>query len=156
MFTLTIGGESQVEKNNSNFTNSSFFLIFSKLNNKIPSKLKILFGIFFWTILILKIFGFNVLSIFLTKSYILKIISYTLLSLVISFNLLNLYILHRFSTRKIKISEIFPEFIIKWLKEISEMSSNKAGIKEFKTNCYIEITVYITLMLLTIIITNLL
>jgi hypothetical protein len=32
MFTLTIGGESQVENNNSNLNNSSLFLFLSNLN----------------------------------------------------------------------------------------------------------------------------
>lgn len=32
MFTLTIGGESQVANNNSNLINGSFFLILSNLN----------------------------------------------------------------------------------------------------------------------------
>ena len=36
------------------------------------------------------------------------------------------------------------------------MSTTKAGIKAFKTNCYLEITVYLTLMIITIIVTNLL
>ncbi len=34
------------------------------------------------------------------------------------------------------------------------MSSSKAGIKEFKTNCYIEITIYVILLVLTVIVTN--
>jgi hypothetical protein len=35
------------------------------------------------------------------------------------------------------------------------MSTTKAEIKELKTNSYLEITVYLTLMIITIIITNL-
>ena len=35
------------------------------------------------------------------------------------------------------------------------MSSTKAGIKGFKTNCYIEITIYLIILILTVIITNL-
>lgn len=35
------------------------------------------------------------------------------------------------------------------------MSTTKAEIKEFKTNCYIEISVYLILMIITTIIINL-
>jgi hypothetical protein len=72
MFTLTVGGGSQVENNNSNLNliNSSFFLFLSNLNKQIPSWLKILFKILFVTILVLKLLGFSLLSVFLINAYI--------------------------------------------------------------------------------------
>jgi hypothetical protein len=70
MFTLTVGEGSQVAHPPTNFINSSFFLFFSTLNKQIPSRLKIVFKILFVTILVLKLLGFNLLSIFLIDAYI--------------------------------------------------------------------------------------
>lgn len=154
MFTLTVGGGSQVETNNSNLINSSLFLFLSNLNKKIPSWLKILFKFLFVTILVLKLLGFSLWSVFLINAYIWKIAYYIILSLVISYHLLSLYLLHKFSNKNIKISEVLPEFVIQWLKEIEGMSSSSAGIKEFKTSCYIEITIYTMLLILIVIATN--
>jgi len=151
MFTLTIGGASQVENNNSNLINSSFLVFFSNLNNKIPKWFKILFRLLFLTIILLKILGFSIISVFSINYYTFKIIYYIIFSLIISFHLITLYLLHKFSNKNIKISKVLPEFVINWLKMIEIMSTSKAGIRELKTNCYIEITVYLLLMLLTII-----
>jgi hypothetical protein len=90
------------------------------------------------------------------NTYFLKLIFYILFSLIISYHLLSLYLLQKFSNKNIKISEVLPEFWINWLKIIELFSSSKAGIRAFKTNCYYEITVYLILMIVTAIITNLL
>jgi len=63
MFTLTIGSESQVANNKSNSINSLLFL--SSLKNKIPRWVKILFRILFVTILVLKLLGISILSVFI-------------------------------------------------------------------------------------------
>ena len=152
---LTIGGGSQVENNNSNFINSNntLLLFLSNLNKKIPSWIKILFRFLFLTILVLKLLGYSLLSVFLINTYIFKIVYYISCSLVIYYHLLSLYLLHKFSTKNIKISAVFPEFVINWLKGIELMSSSTPGIKEFKTNCYMEITVYIIILIVTVLIT---
>jgi hypothetical protein len=157
MFNLTIGGGSQVENNNSNSnfinSNNTLLLFLSNLNKKIPSWIKILFRFLFLTILVLKLLGYSLLSVFLINTYIFKIVYYISCSLVISYHLLSLYLLHKFSTKNIKISAVFPEFVINWLKGIELMSSSTPGIKEFKTNCYMEITVYIIILIVTVLIT---
>jgi len=157
MFTLTIesqvakaiGGESQVEKSNS--INSLLFL--SSLKNKIPRWVKILFRILFVTILVLKLLGFSFLSVFSINIFYIKVAYYIIFSLIICYYLLSIYLLHKFSNKNIKILEVLPEFLIKWLKEIENMSTTKADIKEFKTNSYLQITVYLLLMIITIIAT---
>jgi hypothetical protein len=117
MFTLSVGGESQVatNNNNSNLINSTLFL--STLLKKIPRWLKILFKIFFLTIFLLKLFGFSFLSVFLVNAYFLKLGYCIIISLVISYHLLSLYLLHQFSNKKkkkkkIKILEVLPDFVI--------------------------------------------
>ena len=159
MFSLTIGGgeNSQVANNNLNENSNPFnsILFLSYLNKKIPRWLKIFFKILFVTILVLKLLGFSFLSVFLIDMYYIKVAYYIIFSLIISYHLLNLYLLHKFSTKQIKILEVLPEFVINRLKEVEMMSTTKAEIKEFKTMCYLEITVYLSLMIITIIVTNL-
>ena len=154
MFSLSIGGDSIVgnsnSNSNSNTVNSMIFL--SSLNNKIPRWLKILFKILFVTILVLKLLGFNFLSVLSINVFYIKVAYYILFSLIICYHLLRLYLLHKFINKKMKISEILPEFLIKWLKDIEMMTTTKAEIKEFKTNCYMEISVYLILMTITIIV----
>jgi len=65
--------------------------------------------------------------------YYIKVAYYIIFSLIISYHLLNLYLLHKFSTKQIKILEVLPEFVINRLKEVEMMSTTKAEIKEFKT-----------------------
>ena len=157
MFDLTIGGDSQAANNNSNTVNSIIFL--SYLNKKIPSWLKISFKILFVTIIVLKLFGFSIGSAFLSvlsiNVYYIKVAFYTIFSLRICYNLLNLYLLHKFSNQSIKISDVWPEFWIKRLKDIEMMSKTKPGRKEFKTSFYLDISVYLILMCIAIIITYL-
>lgn len=108
MFDLTIGGNSQAANNNSNTVNSIIFL--SYLNKKIPSWLKISFNILFVTIIVLKLFGFSIGSAFLSilsiNAYYIKVAYYTIFSLIICYDLLNLYLLHKFSNQSIKILDV--------------------------------------------------
>jgi hypothetical protein len=107
---ITVGGDSQVANNNSNSINSILFL--SYLNKKIPSWLKIFFKFLFVTILVLKLLGFSFLSVFSINIYYIKVAYYIIFSLIICYHLLNLYLLHKFSNKKIKILEVLPEFVI--------------------------------------------
>ena len=108
MFDITIGGDSQAANNNSNTVNSIIFL--SYLNKKIPSWLKIFFKILFVTLIVLKLFGFSIGSAFLSvlsiNVYYIKVAYYTIFSLRICYNLLNLYLLHKFSNQSIKILDV--------------------------------------------------
>ncbi len=126
---------------------STLFLLLSNINNKIPDWLKIIFRLLFLSILIIKLLGFNVLDI-ISNNYYLKMYCYISCSLVILYQILNILLLYLFSKNNIKIPEILPDFIINWLKEFEIMSSSKASIKEFKTTCYIEILLYVTIIIL--------
>lgn len=111
MFTLTIGGESQVANSNSNSINSIIFL--SYLNKKIPNWLKIFFKILFVTILVLKLLGFSFLSVFSINIYYIKVAYYIICSLIIFYHLLCLYLLHKIVNKNLKILEVLPEFVKK-------------------------------------------
>jgi lysylphosphatidylglycerol synthetase-like protein (DUF2156 family) len=104
------------------------------------------------TILILTYFGISTISVYFFNIYFLKLFYYIFFSLIISYNLLCLYLLNKFSNKNIQISEVLPEFVINWLMVNEDFSISKAGIKEFKTISYLEIT-YLILMTLTIIVT---
>jgi hypothetical protein len=86
------------------------------------------------------------------KAYYIRVAYFTIFSLIICYDLLNIYLLHKFSNQSIKILEIWPEFLIKWLKDIETMSKTKPGRKAFKTSFYIDISVYLILMCIGIII----
>jgi hypothetical protein len=63
--------------------------------------------------ILLNLIGFNSLIEFLNNIFYLKIFAYFLCSLVILYQLLNLYFLHKFIINKnINISPVLPEFLI--------------------------------------------
>ena len=83
---------------------------------KIPNWLKLIFSLLLVIILVLKLLGLSSLDV-LNNPYYIKIFSYISCSLAIFYELLNLYLLHKFTNKNIKISEVLPEFIINWLQE---------------------------------------
>uniref|UniRef100_UPI0030DE56CE hypothetical protein n=1 Tax=Squamanita imbachii TaxID=2976389 RepID=UPI0030DE56CE len=146
--------ELETTNNSSNIINknSSLFLILSNLKKKIPNWVKLFFKLNFLTLLVLKLLGFNSLLDVLININYLKIFTYISCSLAIIYQIFNLYLLHIFSLKSIKISEVLPEFLINWLKEFEELSTSKETIKEFKKTCYIEIIIYILIIIILTII----
>ena len=129
---------------------SSFFLFLSKLKNKIPSWLKLVFIFFLFSFLIIKLLGFNVLDV-LSNNYYLKMYCYISCSLVILYQILNILLLYKFSKNNIKIPEILPDFIINWLKDLELVSKDKEYQKEYKPSTYREILMYLILLIIIII-----
>ena len=113
------------------------------------AEMKLFFNLLFGGILLLNLLG--ILSVFtgVNSTYYLRLYIYTISSLSITFQLLNLYFLHKFSNSngQSKISEVLPNFIIKWLKGIEIMSSTKEGIHSLKEECYIQISLYIVIII---------
>ena len=99
-----------------NSTNNGLFLFLSSKIKKIPNWLKLIFSLLLVIILVLKLLGLSSLDV-LNNPYYIKIFSYISCSLAIFYELLNLYLLHKFTNKNIKISEVLPEFIINWLQE---------------------------------------
>ena len=97
--------------------------------------------------LVLKLLGFNVIDIMI-NTYYFKMYMYIMYSLIILHLILNLYLLHRFYTKAVKIPEFLPEFVINWLKLFEEMSSNKESVKYFKNMFYLEIGLYTLIIII--------
>ena len=142
-----LGSGTEVEFNsNRNIVNNGLFLFISKINSRIPSWLKLSFKLLILVLVVLKLLGFSIIFDFLINIYLLKNLIYFLCSIVIGYQLLNLYLIHKFSIKKLKYSEVLPDFIINWLKEFEVITSSESGIKRFKQICYIEICIYLFIM----------
>ena len=112
MITISFPIENKLE--NTNIINNSLipgFTVFSYLNNKIPYWVKLLFRLLLLSLLALKLLGFNILD-FMSSMYYLRIYCYVVCTLVIFYQLLNLFLLHKFSKKNIKIPKVLPEFLI--------------------------------------------
>ena len=103
--------------------------------------------LFFLSILVIKLLGFSVIEI-LNSTYYIKIYLYVSCSLVIIYQLSNLYLLHKFSKQNVQIPKVLPEFIINWLNEFNVISSSVESIKEFKKTYYKEISLYLLIIII--------
>ena len=146
MLDVNLSGVPGVEVDLNNNTNG-FYLFLSQLHSKIPSWVKLAFKLLMSDLVILKLLGFTVFDV-LNNLYYLKIYSITSCSLVIGYHLLNLYLIHKFSVKKVKYSEVLPDFIIKWLQELEVLSSSKPGINSVKQMCYTQIFIYLFLLVI--------
>ena len=146
-YSPSVRSDTQINNNNSsNIINS--ILLLSNINKKIPNWVKLLFKLLLFSILVLKLLGFNSILDVFNNLYYIKIFSYISGSLAIIYQLFNLYLLYKFSNKNINISEILPNFIINWLKEFEVICSSKESINEFKNICYIQILIYILILIL--------
>ena len=127
--------------------NSGFFMMLTNLNKKIPHWVKLFFKLLFLFIVIVKLLGFKSIFDVFFNLYYFKMYGYISCSLVIIYQLLNLYFLHKFNNKSFKISDILPEFLISWLKEFEEICNSREAIKEFKNMCYIQIGIYLTIII---------
>ena len=150
-FNLTSSTDLQTDNNISNnniSNNSSFFLLLSNINKKLPDWVKLIFRLLFLSILVLKLLGISIFE-FLNSTYYIKMFSYITCSLLIIYQFLNLYLLHKFSNNNIKIPEVLPDFLINWLKDFKIICSNKESINVIKKTYYIEISIYLVILILT-------
>jgi hypothetical protein len=131
------------KKNNVNESKMAIFLVLTKLCSKIPDWLKIVFKGLFLSLLGLKLLGICFTGSSSLNYLLLLKITYILAFLAIVFQILNLFLTHLFSIKKRKIPVVFPAFFINWLKEFEIISSSKVSIREFKKTCYIEILLYL-------------
>ena len=80
--------------------------------------------------------------------YYIKIYTYVTATIATLYQLLNIYLIHRFSQKSIQIPEVLPEFLINWLKEFEILSDTKESVKEFTRMCYFSICIYIIFIIL--------
>lgn len=114
---------------------SGIFLMLSNLNNKIPS----------WVKLILRLIILSIIDL-LSNIFYIKLFAYLTCSLVILYQIFNIYLLHRFISKNLKISLVLPDFIINWLKELETISLNIENSQYFKNSCYIQILIYLLII----------
>ena len=93
--------------------------------------------------IIFNLLGFEGVFNILSNNYYIKLFCYISCSLSICYEMLNLYMLHRFINKNINISSVLPDYIIELLKELENISSDIESIKYFKKTCYIHILLYI-------------
>jgi hypothetical protein len=111
------------------------------LKKKIPFWLSLLFG-----------FIITIILDFLNNVIYIKLYCYILCSLIILYQLLNIYLIYKFSQPETKIFEFYPEFIINWLKEFEEIGKSKEIAKYFKDMYYREIYLYFILIIIAVLI----
>ena len=100
---------------------------------------------------ILKFFGISI-WVFLNSHYYIKIYFFLTISLAILYFLIQLYTIHKFLTKNIKISEVLPKFIYNWLKDIQMLTRSKLGRKDRIENTYLNLGIYLVLMVLLILV----
>ena len=145
-FSINNNGLNENTKN-INFS-SSLFLFILNLNKKIPDWLKFGFKFIILSIIILKLLGVKSIPEILNNLYYLKLYLYISCSLIILYHFLNIYLIYKFSKSDSKISEFYPEFIIKWLSSYKEFSNKNELIKDLKIMHYKEIALYLFILIL--------
>lgn len=103
-------------------------------------------------IVVLKLLGYSIIVI-IDQSFLKKLV-FVYFFLVGGFQLLNLYLVYKFASKIVKIPEVFPDFWINWLKEFEVIVLSEESIKEFKKICYIELVIYLIMMVIFILIFN--
>ena len=120
----------------------------SKISQFTPKWLSYSIKLILIVLLVLKLIGLNLLNIYSNLIY-LEIFSYITCTLAIIFQCVNLFFLNKFSNKEYKVSSILPDFIIKWLNEFKDLSINPESMNAFKSTCYIQICIYIFIIVLT-------
>jgi hypothetical protein len=131
-------------------TNISFLLVINKFLKKIPTWLKFIFIFIILNIVVLKLLGYSIIVI-IDQSFLKKLV-FVYFFLVGGYQLLNLYLVHKFASKNVKIPEVFPDFWINWLKEFEVIVLSEESIKEFKKICYIELVIYLIMIIIFILI----
>ena len=135
----------------SGINKSGLMLVLRKMRDTyikyIPENLRViikwLFRILLIIFIIFNLLGFEGVFNILSNNYYIKLFCYISCSLSICYEMLNLYMLHRFINKNINISSVLPDYIIELLKELENISSDIESIKYFKKTCYIHILLYI-------------
>lgn len=150
MITVSVTGNGSSEAQTS--SSSKFLASGLSLLPKIPNWVKLLFKLFFISLLLLKIFGVSSIFDIIYNVYYLKIFIISYSTIVILYLILNIYLIYLFYKKNIHIPEVLPEFIINWLKEFKVISSSKEGVHGFKNMYYREILLYLVIIAIVILI----
>lgn len=138
--------------NSSTQNKSGLLLLISNLTNKIPILVKIIFVFLLLITTVLKLLGLGYLIPFILH-FNLYFKLYAILGglLGILNELFTLYSLHKFiSNPDLKIPEILPDFLIKWLNGFKILSTSKESIKDIKKFSYLHAGFYLILIIIII------
>lgn len=137
----------EIKDNTSNIvSNSSLFLMISAIKKYIPKWIVTVFYVIIILLVILKLFGYSFIDIFIDMNLLYKI-SFVSLTICLSYHFLTLYLLHKFSSKEISIPKVLPHFIIEWLEHVKYAASNEVDLKEVRKTCYIDISIYLVLLI---------
>ena len=136
---------------NSDIKNNGFLLLLvNRISKYIPLWVKLAFSLMLFILFVFKWIGFeNVFNTLILGDLIyLKLFTVILCLLAILFNLLNIYLIYKFSKSNIKISEVLPNFLISWLNDFKVICETEDSIKDYKGMYYKEIFLYISVIIL--------
>lgn len=122
------------------------------ISNKIPSGFKFGFKLVFIVVLVLKVLGFSLYTDFYLNMHNFKLLNQTLCVLWILYLLLHIYLIHKFAQKDRQVPQILPEFLIEWLSEFKEIVATPQSIKSVKNMYYIQIVLYICIIVFTILV----
>ena len=128
-------------------SSSSIFLLLSKGIKKLPTGVKTFFTILFIIIFVLKLFGYNLIDLYINDK-LLRIYLYCYGSVMIIFILLNLYLLHKAYKGQLQISAILPKFIQTWLNGFIILSNKKSVYDNTKETFYLNLMIYIVSLII--------
>lgn len=128
--------------------NISILILFKNISKKVPEPVKIFIGFYLLLFLILKILGLPGILDITTEDKYMRWLGISLCLLAIFYQTLNLWLVHMFICKKIKISSVWPDSIINWLKYLEAVSKSKPLLVWFKQRRYIQIVLYLCIMLL--------
>lgn len=94
-----------------NFKNNKKYNKYNVIDS-ILSALKLILILLILTIFILKLLGFNFISDIIFNPNNFNLFSFVICSLLVSYYILNLYLMLKFSTKKVQIPEVLPDLIL--------------------------------------------
>ena len=109
--------------------------------------------ILFWVlvlVLVLKLFGLEFIISIWNNEFYLKLLGILASVLIISLNLFEIYLIHKFKNSQLSISKYWPKFIINWLEGFKEISESEESIKDFKDMNYTQVKIYFFIILFTL------
>lgn len=150
VFNLEISSPSKpqtVSDSSSQISNSGLFMVLNQIKNKIPARVKIMLNLIFLSLIVIKLLGFDIIVFIFNYDY-LRLYLIVASTLIILYEILNLFILNLFIIKNRQISEVLPDPIINWLKGFEIISKNKIAYLEYKKVCYFQISMYLAIIII--------
>lgn len=118
------------------------------IQKKIPDWLKFLLKVLGVSLVLLKLFGFSIVSDILLNFDNIKRFVILGCFLSIFYHILYLYLIYKFSKGPVNIPSILPKFLIDWLKDFTIIVESPQTIEIFKDMSYKQLFLYILILIL--------